>query len=186
MGNIIDEVYGQNLGCEPSLSIGEMVGRVLSIENQLFSWVLSLPDSLGQLTLEELRNEIEQSEAQPRLFPLKFRVILTLRYLHIRILLHRPFLIKFFDASIASGLEPGQERILHDIGHSSIRKCVESAMGIIDIIHELVSTTGWQRDLLGAWWYSLYYSKSPFIPFITVCGLLILSCLAKQHSMPHW
>jgi hypothetical protein len=158
MGNIIDEIYGRNLGCEPGLSVGEMVGRVLSIENQLFSWVMALPDSLRQLTLQGLREEIEKSETQPRLFPLKFQVILTLRYLHIQVLLHRPLLVKFFDASIASGLEPGQERILNEIGYSSTKKCVESAMGIIDMIHELVSAAGWQRDLLGAWWYSLYYT----------------------------
>jgi hypothetical protein len=165
MGNIIDEIYGRNLGCEPGLSVGEMVGRVLSIENQLFSWVMALPDSLRQLTLQGLREEIEKSETQPRLFPLKFQVILTLRYLHIQVLLHRPLLVKFFDASIASGLEPGQERILNEIGYSSTKKCVESAMGIIDMIHELVSAAGWQRDLLGAWWYSLYYSKLLFLHF---------------------
>ncbi|KAF7128505.1 hypothetical protein CNMCM5793_003293 [Aspergillus hiratsukae] len=158
MGDIIDQVYGQNLGCGPGLSVGETVGRVLSIENQLFSWAMALPESLRQLTLQGLREEIEQSENQPRPFSLKFRVILTLRYLHIQILLHRPILVKFLDAGLASGLEPGQERILKEIGYSSMKKCVESAMGIIDIIHELVSATGWQRDLLGAWWYSLYYT----------------------------
>ncbi|GIK05786.1 hypothetical protein Aspvir_009899 [Aspergillus viridinutans] len=158
MGNVIDQVYGQNLGCGPGLSVGETVGRVLSIENQLFSWVMALPESLHQLTLQGLREEIKQSENQPRPFSLKSRVILTLRYLHTQILLHRPILVKFLDASLASGLEPGQERILNEIGHSSMNKCVESAMNIIDIIHELVSATGWQRDLLGAWWYSLYYT----------------------------
>ncbi|GIJ92143.1 hypothetical protein Asppvi_011119 [Aspergillus pseudoviridinutans] len=158
MGNIIDQVYGQNLGCGPGLSVGETVGRVLSIENQLFSWVMALPECLRQLTLQGLREEIKQSENRPRPFSLKFRVILTLRYLHVQILLHRPILVKFLDASLAPGLEPSQERILNDIGYSSMNKCVESAMGIIDIIHELVSATGWQRDLLGAWWYSLYYT----------------------------
>jgi hypothetical protein len=180
MGTIIDQVYGQNLGCGPGLSVGETVGRVLSIENQLFSWVMALPESLRQLTLQGLREEIKQSENQPRPFSLKFRVILTLRYLHTQILLHRPILVKFLDASLASGLEPGQERILNEIGYSSMNKCVESAMGIIDIIHELVSATGWQRDLLGAWWYSLYYSKLPFLfASIPVCWWLILSWLGE-------
>ncbi|KAF7627707.1 C6 transcription factor [Aspergillus flavus] len=158
MGNIIDRIYGQNLGCEPSLSVGETMGRLLSIENQLLSWVMALPNNLRQLSLQDLRKEVGQSDSQPRLFPLKFRVILTLRYLHIQILLHRPILVKFLDASHAFGLEPGEERVLNEIGYSSMKKCVESAMGIIDMIHELVCATGWQRDLLGAWWYSLYYT----------------------------
>ncbi|KDE76742.1 hypothetical protein AO1008_02866 [Aspergillus oryzae 100-8] len=149
------------------------MGRVLSIENQLLSWVMALPNNLRQLSLQDLREEVGQSDSQPRLFPLKFRVILTLRYLHIQILLHRPILVKFLDASHASGLEPGEERVLNEIGYSSMKKCVESAMGIIDMIHELVCATGWQRDLLGAWWYSLYYSKLPSLAFLWICEYLI-------------
>lgn len=179
MGSIIDQVYGQNLGCGSGPSVGETVGRVLLIENQLFSWVMALPENLRLLTLQGLHEEISKSENQPGpFFSLKFRVILTLRYLHTQILLHRPILVKFLDASLPSGLEPGQERILNEIGHSSMNKCVESAMGIIDIIHELVFATGRQRDLLGAWWYSLYYSKLPLssLASIPVCRWLILSC----------
>lgn len=159
MADIIDQIYGQNLGCGPPLPVGETIGRVLGIEHQLFSWVMALPHSLRQVTVQSMRDEIQQSQDPPQLFPLKFRVILTLRYLHIQILLHRPILVKFLDASLAAGIEPGEDRLLGDIGHSSMKKCIESAMGIIDIIFELVSSSEWQRDLLGAWWYSLYYSK---------------------------
>ncbi|KAJ5981588.1 hypothetical protein N7522_013572 [Penicillium canescens] len=168
MGNIIDQIYGQNLACGPGLSVSETVGRVLAIENQLFSWNMALPDSFRQLSLQGLRKGIEQSQALGRLFPLKFRVILTLRYLHIQILLHRPILAKFLDASHASCLELSEERILNDIGYSSMKKCVESAMGIIDMVHELVSGTGWQQDLLGAWWYSLYYTFNAALVIIGV------------------
>ncbi|KAL4737926.1 C6 transcription factor [Aspergillus similis] len=156
--NIIDQIYGQNLGCDPALSVGDTVGRVLSIENQLFAWVMALPESLRQLTVKSMRDEIQRLQDRPQLFPLKFRVILTLRYLHVQILLHRPILVKFLDATPASELEAGEVRLLNDIGYSSTRKCVESAMGIIDIIYTLVSSSGWPRDLLGAWWYSLYYT----------------------------
>ncbi|KAI3012293.1 transcriptional regulator family: Fungal Specific TF [Aspergillus niger] len=162
IANIIDRIYGQNLGCDSPLSIGETVGRVLGIENQLFSWVLGLPESLRQVTVQSMREEIERSEVgdegHHKLYPLKFRIILTLRYFHVQILLHRPILVKFLDATGPSGLEADEVKLLNDIGYSSMNKCVDSAMGIIDIIHELVSTTGWQKDLLGAWWYSLYYT----------------------------
>ena len=163
MGNIIDQVYGHNLGCDNGVSVSDLVSRVLSIEHQLFSWVISVPDGLRQLALQELREKIAQSDTQQQIFPLKFRVILTLRYLHVQILLHRPILVKFLDASLAPGLDPRDERILNEIGHSNMKKCVESAMKIIDIIYELLSTPGRQRDLLGAWWFSLYYSKSPSV-----------------------
>ncbi|RAH79178.1 C6 transcription factor [Aspergillus japonicus CBS 114.51] len=158
MGTIIDQIYGANLGCEPSLPVVETVGRVLSIENQLLSWVATLPDCLRQVTFQALCGEIARVQPQPPLYPLKFRVILTLRYLHVQILLHRPILVRFLDATHTAGLEPGEERILNEIGYSSMKKCVESGMEIINIIHEVVTATGWPLDLLGAWWYSLYYT----------------------------
>lgn len=128
IGDIIDQVYGQNLGSGPDLSVGETVGRVLSNENQLFSWIMALPESLSQLTLQGLREEFEHSENQLWPFSLKFRVILTLQYLQTQILLHRPILVKFLDASLTPGLEPGQERILEEISYSNMKKYVESAM----------------------------------------------------------
>lgn len=178
MAFIIDQLYAQNLGCGSPLPVREIVSRVLGIENQLFSWVLALPESLRQVTVQTMRAEIEDQDQRPReeedagMFPLKFRVILTLRHLHIQILLHRPVLVKFLDTtgvvggSAAGGsVEPAEDRLLNEIGYSSLNKCVEAAMGIIDIIHELVSSTHWPRNLLGAWWYSLYYSKfSPSKP----------------------
>lgn len=148
-----------------------------------------------------MREEIERSEVgdegHHKLYPLKFRIILTLRYFHVQILLHRPILVKFLDATGPSGLEAGEAKLLNDIGYSSMNKCIDSAMGIIDIIHELVSTTGWQKDLLGAWWYSLYYSTSPTL-YLIDCRVLFFSfwLLAlhslpstntePQHSMPPW
>lgn len=96
------------------------------------------------------------------MFPLKFRVILTLRFLHVQILLHRPVLARSLDITGVLGVEPTEDRLLNDIRYGSLKKCVESAMWIIDIIYELVSSSRWPRNLLGAWWYSLYYSKFSF------------------------
>ncbi|EED16269.1 conserved hypothetical protein [Talaromyces stipitatus ATCC 10500] len=158
MGCIIDQLYAQNLGCGPPLSVGETVSRVLGIETQLQSWLLTLPDNLRQVTATVIRDEIERAGIQPQFFPLKFRVILTLRYLHVQILLHRPVLVKFLDAMEASEAEISEDRLLKDIGCSSMKKIIESAMGIIDIVYELVSSPEWTRNLLGAWWYTLYYT----------------------------
>lgn len=87
-------------------------------------------------------------------------MILTLRFLHVQILLHRPVLARILDTTGVLGVEPTEDRLLNDIGYGSLKKCVESAVWIIDIIYELVSR--WPRNLLGAWWYSLYYSKFSF------------------------
>lgn len=95
----------------------------------------------------------------PQFHSLKFSVILTLRYLHLRILLHRPVLVKFIDACGKGGIDAHEESLLRQIGSNSMQICMECAMSIIDIIHEVVHSSGWQKGLLGAWWFSLHYSE---------------------------
>ena len=111
------------------------------------------------ITVKNIRDGSGKMPDPPQFFSLKFSVILTLRYLHLRILLHRPILVKFLDACGKGGIDPHEERLLQQIGSNSMRICMESAMSTIDIIHELVPSSEWPKGLLGAWWYSLYYSE---------------------------
>lgn len=90
----------------------------------------------------------------------KFRVILTLRYLNLRVLLHRPVLVKFIIASRAPDRDPEDLKLLQRIGMNSMAICTMSAMEIINIVFQAVSDPKWKQGLLGAYWYSLYYSKS--------------------------
>ncbi|KAL3482689.1 fungal-specific transcription factor domain-containing protein [Aspergillus germanicus] len=153
MAFMIDQLYAQNLGC----------GCPLPVREILLSWVLALPESLRQVTVQTMRAQINDQQPreyvpEPRLFPLKFRVVLTLRYLH------------FLDITgmlvVSEGVvERAEGRLPNDIRYSGLNKCVESAMGIMDIIHELVSSSYWPRDLLGVLWYSLYYMAT------TLCKL---------------
>jgi hypothetical protein len=39
-------------------------------------------------------------------------------------------------------------------------------MQIIDLIHDIVHRTHYQHKLLGAWWFSLYYSMSTQFHFL--------------------
>lgn len=96
----------------------------------------------------------------------KLRVVLTLRYLNIRVLLHRPILIKFLD--IAYGGTPdwhpaanNELPLLQSYGVVNLRKCLESSKEIIEIISTSVFAWGWRQrhSLLDVWWFSLYYSK---------------------------
>lgn len=58
MAFVIDQLYAQNLGCG-SLTVREIFSRIL--ENQLLSWVLALPESLQQVTLQTMQDEIDKS-----------------------------------------------------------------------------------------------------------------------------
>lgn len=91
-------------------------------------------------------------------FNWKFRIIITLRYLNLRVLLHRPILVKFIAASRSQNRDPQDLKLLQQMGMNSMHICTESAMEIIGIVNRVVSEPGWRHSLLGAWWFSLYYS----------------------------
>lgn len=68
-------------------------------------------------------------------------------------------LVKFIAASRSPDRDPQDLKLLQQIGMNSMQIVTESAMEIIDIVLRVVSEPGWKQSLLGAWWFSLYYSK---------------------------
>lgn len=104
---------------------------------------------------------------------LKFRIILTLRYANYRLLLHRPILVRFLDACGGSQSDPQQLQLLHQLGLSSMQICADSTMQIIDLVYDIVHRSDKLPNLLGAWWFSLYYSMS-----------VLFSCIPGGHTYP--
>jgi hypothetical protein len=157
--NVLELLYGQNIGCDGPLPVSEIVAHIFSLEQHLFSWERSLTHPLQLISLDSIDNLPQiQMSSNTQCLSLKFQVILTLRYLNLRVLLHRPMLVKFITASRSSEHDPQDIRLLQQIGMNSLQICAYSAMEIIDIVHRVVSEPGWKRTLLGAWWFSLYYS----------------------------
>ncbi|KAF3405249.1 hypothetical protein DPV78_002585 [Talaromyces pinophilus] len=154
---IIDQLYGQNLGCDEPISVGESITKILSISQSLEVWERSLPENLSLVTLNDIQ-EAKQPDYGEAQFTLKFRLILTLRYLHLQILLHRPILVKFIDACSEDSMNSSDHRLLQQIGSNSLQVCSESAMNIVDMMYEVLHSTAWHKSLLGAWWFSLYYT----------------------------
>ncbi|KAJ5889848.1 hypothetical protein N7504_010658 [Penicillium tannophilum] len=138
--NVLDSLYGQNIGCEDPLSVSETVSHVFT--NHKSSPGRNVPRKISGT----------------KSFSWKFRVILTLRYLNLRVLLHRPVLVKFIIASRAPDRDPEDLKLLQRIGMNSMAICTMSAMEIINIIFQAVSDRKWKQGLLGAYWYSLYYT----------------------------
>lgn len=161
MYQVIDSCYGQNLGFQDSSTAMEAVSLVLTGERQLEEWqqtlspVLCLRTSDAPLDTQALEGMDPNKESTER-----FNLVLTLRFHNLRILLHRPFLEKFLDANNRddSDRKTTEDKILQQVGVNSVQTCVESAKLIISIVHTVVLSTGWHRDLLGAWNYSLFYS----------------------------
>ena len=159
--HIIDSLYGQNLDCGESLDVAQMVGPLFSGEHQLMDWERLLPSNLKTISSQQIvLKSIEKLLQDDDYIVLRLRTILTLRYLNLCLLLHRPILTKFLDVG-NSNINSPDLRLLQQVGSNSLKVCVQSSIEIISIVHAAVQKTDGSRSLLGAWWFALYYSKSP-------------------------
>lgn len=162
---IIDTCYGQNLGLDEVPGESETISLVLKGNEQLDDWTSQLPRLQGLHVYSAPLSpaNLEEMSAE-RVIVERFNIVLSLRFLNLRILLHRPILEKFLDACAIGNASTtpgsGQRGMLQQIGISSVETCVNSAMIIISIVHTVVTSEGWRRDLLGAWNFSLFYSES--------------------------
>lgn len=161
MYNVIDRCYGQNLGFEHAPTTVDVVSQVLEGEHQLEEWRLQLLPTLGlKISHKPFTPEDVERMDPDSVIPERFNIVLSLRYHNLRILLHRKFLEKFLDAYGVGDSGNHEKKLLQQVGINSVHNCVESAIMIISTVHTLASSTGWKRELLGAWNYSLYYSTS--------------------------
>lgn len=181
---IIDQVYGNNIACVFKPTAAETVARVYKIESQLSEWQQGLPPELGLITTADLATDIllpEDDRAEEAWQNLRLRFILTLRYTNIRVLLHRSILVKFLDGF---DTKPNNHEIslLRQVGTNSIQIAIQSAKDVIGLVHSAVQSPSLskKRGLLGAWWFSLYYSTNPSLHLIT--GNLLILNLSIQCS----
>lgn len=144
-------LYGSNLGCDATDSIFDIASHLIRFEQKFSEWQRRLPELLPLVQSEHLR-----SASLPQEY-LRLRFILTIRYLNLRILAHRPVLCKYMEILGRSRLDSEQFNILRQVGANSIRICAESALDIIRMMYQVLSPPSPPRHLLGAWWFSLYY-----------------------------
>lgn len=161
MYHVIDTCYSQNLGLEAITDDSEILSLVMDGERQL--------EAQRSQIARELRLHIHDAPVQPEdlerverqdVIRERFNIVISLRYHNIRILLHRPVLERILDTYAGAGSPNIYDKsILHQIGIRNIEACVDSAKVIISAVHTVVLSASWRRDLLGAWNYSLFYSK---------------------------
>ena len=152
MTDILDVLYGSNLGCEDHIDVFETASYLLRCEQKFFSWQRDLPKQMSLIRIEDL-------EGEPNEFKImRLRIILTLRFLNLRILAHRPILCMYLESLGASQVDPLQLATLRQVGLNSVQICVQSAITILNITSWGSKHNSPPRHLLGAWWFSLYYS----------------------------
>ena len=155
---VIDSLYGQNIACEKEPSTSDIVGQLYPIEQRLLEWKRALPPSLSIIAAPVLPSEVDRLTNPGGLGQeQKLSTILTFRYLNLRLLVHRPILDKLFDYQNDMRGREEEAMLLQQIGTTSISRCHQSATEIISIVHSAMGIPE-ARELLGAWWFTLYYS----------------------------
>ncbi|KAF4453254.1 hypothetical protein FALBO_16028, partial [Fusarium albosuccineum] len=152
LGTIIENVYDNNIR-KPldSSQPHHTLIQILEAEKRLTQWKAELPPEMAQMTVSELDTLPAVIEPEPY----RFRVVLTLRFLHVRLLLHRIMLSQLLDTSETNQnmTSPAE---LWRMGGASVDVCTEAAADAIAIL----SKTAQHQDLLPVWWYSVYFTSS--------------------------
>ena len=146
------------MDADPGLAIPTMLERTVVLEQKLAAWKHDLLLQLQRRPWDSLDPDTVAMLAWDPVFD-RLSVIIMLRYLNTRILLHRPILSAFLRQrarSRSSGDSVTREdSFFNDLGERSVRICQQSAMEIVEIVHKTSSPPA----LLGAWWFTAYYSK---------------------------
>ncbi|KUI64273.1 hypothetical protein VM1G_11070 [Cytospora mali] len=161
MWTVIDILYESNIEY-PEHGILPVASKVLQIEHQLLEWQAALPPLLALTTPEEVQSSDEYSLGR------RFRVILSIRYHNVRILAHRRMLDLYL-ASIERGQNYGAEdSMLRQVGERSKNICIQSACDLISIVHTVTNSPEPKRGLLGAWWFTLYYTFNATLTIVAI------------------
>lgn len=166
---VLDLCYGQNLGLRSSTSDSDWILHILEGQHQLSQWRTKFLPSLGLQIHQDLMTREDVTKMNPRFVVFhRFNIVLSMRYHNLRILLHRPRLESSLEAFWNTGdLFDQDKKIIMQMDIASMQNCVESAVSIVSIIHSITTASPLpsssshpsHHELLGAWNYSLYYSK---------------------------
>jgi hypothetical protein len=186
----IDTLYGQNLACSFQANAVDTVALVYKIEHQLSEWQRSLPSHMRLIATQDILPEHlppAESSTENAWRQLRLRFILTLRYTNVRILTHRPVLVKFLEGLSNPPVDNQETSLLQQMGAIHIQITIKSAKEIICLVlNALQSATGRSKwGLLGAWWFTLYYSAYLFscLSRLWLSFFRITLTCGAQHSM---
>ncbi|KAL4781662.1 fungal-specific transcription factor domain-containing protein [Aspergillus varians] len=171
MGKVLDLLYDGNLGSEEKIPSYELITRVLRMRHLLDEWVPSLPAHMPLIRVKDCAEQLGRDPAIDR-----FRILLTLRYHNLRILIHRVVLVRLCEGINDFDIQCDDILALQDIARSTVKISMESATEIIDIVRFVVDSGMVRQGLLGSWWFALYYT------FDAALVLFTAFLLKKQSS----
>lgn len=150
--DITKRLYYDNVGSPPPLSCAETLTETFNLSYKLSEWHGNVPRALrpGE-GLEKQYTRHQPLETR------RLQVALSFRYSGACILLHRPILQKLWDFnSDSTSLEL---TLLKGTGFLSLRSCMDTCRDAIQVGTSIVKEINRQTNLLGAWWFTTYYSE---------------------------
>lgn len=152
----MERLYDQNLGFRPLLPMSEALGQISQLCWKLAQWRDNLPTCLKIITS---RNTVD--DVAPNLENVRLRVLLSLRYLGTRILVLRPVLDQFLDLPGTTASNEHQLQWLRSSGAVLLADVVRTCGDVLHISNDVIlAASRSDLTLLGAWWFSCYYSMT--------------------------
>nr|AMB48850.1 Zn(II)2Cys6 transcription factor [Fusarium camptoceras] len=172
MSGSLKQQYGGNIdNAEPDLDDMSSLQASGQFRKQLRTWAASLPPNLR---LCETKSKMLQENSQLN----RLRVILTMRYHNINILIHRPLLsstIRHLFGGSGDEISVGNPSYLIQLTMGEAHECIRSAQSTIELIHGIITTNQSGNNNLGVGYYTLYYV---FTASLVILGRILWS----QHA----
>ncbi|KIW16954.1 hypothetical protein PV08_04145 [Exophiala spinifera] len=177
LGDVITQLYGSNVDVDPDISMLTLIERTLALEQRLSAWKRNLFPQLQRRPWDTFDSETISTSTWDPVFD-RLSVVITLRYLNTRVLLHRPVLSAFLRKracyKAATVQTDGEDPYFLGLAEKSLEICEKSATEIVQIVFK----TSEPPTLLGAWWFSAYYTFNAAL-VIFGCILLKLTTVNK-------
>ncbi|KAF4336579.1 transcriptional regulatory [Fusarium beomiforme] len=164
MSKSLSMQYGANLDHDSEPDEMAHLKASGELRKELRLWAANLPPHLQLCDPES--DVLFQNTKLNRL-----RVILTMRYHNLSILIHKPLL----SATIRHLFRPEGARrespsYLIQLAMAEAHECIRSAQLTIDIVHSVISADSTSKNNLGVWYFTLYYV---FTASLVICGRLL-------------
>lgn len=169
IGDVLADLYGNNLGSDLPRSMSEMTHSILRLEKRLGAWKRGLPPELQKRPWTSDRSSVQVSTPLPddHVFD-RLSVIMALSHLNVRILLHRSILSKFLAYDDDAENEDSTDVFFRGVAEQSVIVCEASAIDLVAIVYGM----GSDAAFLPAWWFTAYYTFN--------AALVLFACLVVR------
>lgn len=167
MWKTIDQLYGSNLACGETVLTADMASTMVQLDQDVTIWECGLSKAMMPMKAQDF---IQLTLSGPQeLKQYRFKTILTLRKCNVQLLVYRPLLIRLLqydEQPPQSEAHSNEGQLLMRLSQNCIQNAAQSALEVVSIAHSNLLFHSTERSsLLGAWWYTLYYSKTILLPY---------------------